>query len=84
MRRAILARVGQGALVDPVPLLRRVHAPALLVRGEKDGMVPFRNAADHAAPLPESEVVSFPEPGHVPQEEAPARSLEPVRAFLAR
>lgn len=84
VRRAVLARVGQGVLVDPGPLLRRVRAPTLLVWGEKDRMVPFSNAADYTALLPDSAVASFPDLGHVPQEEAPARSLEPVRAFLLR
>jgi pimeloyl-ACP methyl ester carboxylesterase len=84
VRRAILARVGQSMLPEPEPLLRRIRAPTLLVWGEKDALVPFRNAADYTKALPDSAVVSFPDLGHVPQEEAPARSLEPVRAFLAR
>ena len=84
VRRAIVARVGQSVLADPEPILRRIRAPTLLVWGEKDALVPVRNAADYAKVLPESDLVSFPDLGHVPQEEAPARSLEPVRAFLAR
>ena len=84
VRRAILARIGQSVLPEPEPLLRRIRAPALLVWGEKDALVPFSNAADYTRILPESAVASFPELGHVPHEEAPARSLEPVRAFLAR
>ncbi|MBD0275600.1 MAG: hypothetical protein ICV73_27190, partial [Acetobacteraceae bacterium] len=75
---------GQSVLPEPEPLLRRIRAPTLLVWGEKDALVPFRNAADYAVILPDSATVSFPELGHVPQEEAPARSLEPVKAFLAR
>ncbi len=84
VRRAIVARMGQSVLEEPGPLLRRIRAPALLVWGEKDALVPFSNAADYARALPESAIVSFPELGHVPHEEAPARSLEPVKAFLAR
>jgi pimeloyl-ACP methyl ester carboxylesterase len=84
VRPAILARIGQAALANPEPLLQRVRAPTLLVWGEKDAMVPFGNAGDYTAVLPESAAVSFPELGHVPHEEAPARSLAPVRAFLAR
>ena len=61
-----------------------VRQHILLVWGEKDAMIPFRNATDYAEALPESAVVSFPDLGHVPHEEAPARSLEPVRAFLMR
>ncbi|MBD0274627.1 MAG: hypothetical protein ICV73_22190, partial [Acetobacteraceae bacterium] len=84
VRRAILDRVGQSVLPEPEPLLRRIRAPALLVWGERDALVPFSNAADYAATLPDSATVSFPELGHVPHEEAPARSLGPVRAFLER
>jgi pimeloyl-ACP methyl ester carboxylesterase len=83
VRRAILARIGQSVLPEPGPLLRRVRAPTLLVWGEKDALVPLSNAADYAEALPDSALVSFPELGHVPHEEAPARSLEPVRAFLS-
>ncbi|WP_343894105.1 alpha/beta fold hydrolase [Craurococcus roseus] len=84
VRRAILARVGQSVLPEPEPLLRLIRAPTLLVWGEKDALVPFTNAADYAKVLPDSATVSFADLGHVPHEEAPARSLEPVRAFLAR
>lgn len=84
VRQAIVSRTGQNVLADPEPLLRRIRASTLLVWGEKDAMVPFRNAADYTKALPESAVVSFPELGHVPHEEAPARSLGPVKAFLAR
>ena len=84
VRRAILARTGQSVLTDPVPLLRRIQAPTLLVWGEKDAMIPVTNAADYQRAIPGSTLVAFPELGHVPQEEAPSRSLEPVMAFLGR
>jgi pimeloyl-ACP methyl ester carboxylesterase len=83
VRQAILDRTGQHVLVDPVPLLRGIRAPTLLVWGEKDRMVPVTNAADYERALPDSRLVVFPDIGHVPQEEAPARTLEPVAAFLA-
>lgn len=82
VRQAILDRVGQHVLADPVPLLRGIRAPVLLVWGEQDRMVPVTNAADYEAALPDSRRVVFPELGHVPQEEAPARSLAPVLDFL--
>ena len=84
VRRAILARTGQDVLTDPVPLLRRIRAPTLLVWGEKDALVPVTNAADYQRAIPGSTLITFPELGHVPQEEAPSRSLEPVLAFLGR
>ncbi len=83
VRQAILDRIAQNVLADPEPYLRRITAPTLLVWGEKDGMVPVSNAADYQRLLADSRLVAFPGIGHVPQEEAPARTLEPVAAFLA-
>jgi len=83
VRRAILARTEQVMLEDPVPSLRRIQAPTLLLWGEKDAMIPVTNAADYVRAMPHATLVSFPGLGHVPFEEAPALSLEPVRPFLA-
>lgn len=84
VRAAMIARMEQVMLEDPEPLLRRITAPTLLVWGEKDAMIPVRNAADYRRALPGAELVTFPTLGHVPQEEAPELSVEPVRRFLAR
>ena len=81
-REAMLDRMEQTVLRDPVPMLRRIQAPVLLVWGQKDGMIPFSNAADYQRELADVRLASFPDLGHLPQEEAPARSLPPVRAFL--
>lgn len=82
VRGAVLARMQQTRLQPPEPLLARIDAPVLLVWGQKDAMIPFANAADYTKNLHNSRVVSFATLGHVPQEEAPAESLPPVRAFL--
>jgi pimeloyl-ACP methyl ester carboxylesterase len=84
VRQAILDRMVQGALVDPVPLLRRIEAPTLLMWGQADAMVPVANAADYTAALRDSRVVTFPGIGHVPMEEAPAETVIPLRDFLRR
>ena len=81
-RDALLDRMAQVVLVPPEPLLRRIDAPVLLVWGERDGMIPSANAQDYLAALPDARLVSFPDLGHVPHEEAPERTLAPVRAFL--
>jgi pimeloyl-ACP methyl ester carboxylesterase len=83
-RQAILDRMAQGALVDPVPLLRRIEAPTLLLWGQADAMVPVANAADYTAALRDSRVVTLPGIGHVPMEEAPAETVIPLRDFLRR
>ena len=82
VRQAVLDRSAQVMLQPPEPLLRIVHAPTLLVWGEKDGMIPFSNARDYLAAMPNARLLVFPDLGHVPMEEAPARSLAPVEAFL--
>jgi pimeloyl-ACP methyl ester carboxylesterase len=71
-------------LEDPVPLLGRLVTPTLLLWGEKDTAIPFSRARDFLAALPNATLAALPDLGHVPQEEAPAESLAPVRAFLAR
>ena len=82
-RGALIARMEQTILRDPVPLLRRVQVPVLLIWGDRDKMIPVGNAADYVREMPQAKVVTFPALGHVPHEEAPAQSLVPVRAFLA-
>jgi pimeloyl-ACP methyl ester carboxylesterase len=44
--------------------------------------IPFANAADYQRTLSDVRLVSFPDLGHLPQEEDPAGSLPPVRDFL--
>jgi pimeloyl-ACP methyl ester carboxylesterase len=83
VRRAIVARLAQVLLLPPEPLLRRITAPTLLLWGEQDGMIPVTNAADYATAIPNAKLVTLPNLGHVPQEEAPELTLKPVAAFLA-
>jgi pimeloyl-ACP methyl ester carboxylesterase len=82
-RAALMARMEQTVLEPPEPLLQQIRAPVLLVWGERDAMIPIANAEDYAKNLADSTLVRLPGLGHVPQEEAPARSMVPVRAFLA-
>ena len=82
-RRALLARMKQATLTDPGPFLHRIQAPVLLMWGERDGMIPVANARDYLQALPRARLVTFPDLGHVPQEEAPARSVGALRGFLS-
>ena len=81
-RDALLARMAQTVLTDPVPVLQRIRAPTLLLWGEQDAMIPFANAADYLKAIPKATRVSLPGVGHLPHEEAPQRSLVPVLEFL--
>jgi len=83
-RAAMIERMRQTVLVDPVPILGTIAIPVLLVWGEKDAMIPLANSDDYMRALPQAERVTFPELGHVPHEEAPAQAIIPVLEFLAR
>ena len=81
-RDALLARMAQTVLVDPVPILKKITAPTLLVWGEQDRMIPFANANDYLLAIAGAKLVSFKGVGHLPHEEAPRESIGDVRAFL--
>jgi len=83
VRGAIVQRMGQQMLADPVPLLKRIEAPTLLMWGEKDDMIPFANSADYLRALPHGTLAALPGIGHLPQEEAPA-TVGILREFLDR
>jgi pimeloyl-ACP methyl ester carboxylesterase len=82
VRQAVIDRTAQTVLQDPVPLLRKIKAPSLLLWGEQDAMIPIANAADYLAAIPGAKLVRLPGVGHVPQEEQPGETLEIVEKFL--
>lgn len=83
VRTARLQRTTQYVIQDPTDTLRTIQAPTLLVWGEKDWLVSFATTpAKFQAALPDTKLVSFPGIGHMPQEEDPAITVVPVRAFL--
>jgi pimeloyl-ACP methyl ester carboxylesterase len=82
-RRAMLARMEQVELQPPAPMLSRIKAPTLLLWGEKDAMIPVGNASDYSKSLADSRLVTLPQIGHLPHEEAAEQALIPVLAFLA-
>jgi pimeloyl-ACP methyl ester carboxylesterase len=83
-RQALLTRMQQTMLTDPLPRLQRIIAPTLLLWGEQDQMIPVSNAQDYLNAIPQAQLVKLAELGHLPFEEAPDAALVPLRAFLAR
>ena len=81
-RDALLARMAQMRQSDPVPWLKKIQAPTLLIWGEQDAMIPISNSADYLKALPSAKLVSLPGVGHLAHEEAPERSLLALRQFL--
>jgi pimeloyl-ACP methyl ester carboxylesterase/putative sterol carrier protein len=62
--------------------VRQVGAPALVIHGEQDRLVPVRLGEILASALPRAELVVLPGVGHVPQFEVPETTVELVRGFL--
>lgn len=81
-RKALIARMQQTILVDPVPLLKRITAPTLLLWGKEDHFIPFANSQDYTNTIPVNRLIALEGVGHVPHEEDPDRTLIPVRDFL--
>lgn len=81
-RDALLARMAQTTLIDPVPLLQSIVTPTLLLWGDKDAMIPVANAQNYRDALANSKLVTIPDTGHLPMEESAEISLKALRAFL--
>ncbi len=81
-RQALLTRLQQTVLQEPLPLLRQIRAPTLLVWGDADAMIPVAHAQDYLRAIEGSRLLALPQVGHLPQEEAASASLQAVAAFL--
>jgi pimeloyl-ACP methyl ester carboxylesterase len=82
VRGAILNRSNQTIYTDPVPRLKAIKAPTLLIWGEQDQMIPSTNAQSYANVLSNSTTVIVPKLGHLLQEEQPEKGLTAVMKFL--
>ena len=82
VRGAILARMQQTVLQDPVPSLASIQVPTLLIWGEKDAFIPISNSNDYLKVMPNAKRVSLPNIGHLPQEEQPSIGLAALKDFL--
>jgi pimeloyl-ACP methyl ester carboxylesterase len=63
-------------------LVRSVSAPALVMHGARDPLIPVGAAREATAEHPNWKLVEFDDVGHIPQLEAPERWLAAVEAWL--
>ncbi len=82
VRGAILERGQQTVYTDPVPRLKKITAPTLLIWGQEDRMIPSSNAQSYAGVLADSQTVLLPKLGHLLQEEQAQLGLNQVTQFL--
>ena len=64
--------------------LAALSAPALILHGARDVLIPPENAQRFGDAIAHSELVIFEDVGHAPQEEIPEDSAAVARAFLTR
>lgn len=81
-RRALVERM---KLVDAPPDTARIAGlklPTLILWGGRDKLIPPDTAQRFQASIAGSQLLVFERLGHVPQEEDPAATVAPVKAFL--
>ena len=82
-RAALVQRAQTWSSREGVQKVAGVQAPTLILWGGRDHIIPPATAQRFAADIPGSQVQLFPDLGHVPQEEDPARTVAAVLAFFA-
>lgn len=62
--------------------IARIEAPALIIWGEEDGLIPLAAGRWLEQTMPRATLVAYEGVGHLPQKEVPARSLAALREWL--
>lgn len=81
-RGALALLLGGLQLGQDAERIATLKLPTLILWGGRDRLIPPAVGATLEQQIQGSQRVVFPELGHVPQEEDPARSVLPVKAFL--
>lgn len=81
-RDAFLKRVSQPSGGYPPEQIEEIGLPTLIIWGGKDRWIPPAHARWFHEEIEGSQMVVFPDAGHVPMEEIPKRSAEAVDDFL--
>lgn len=84
-RHALVQRIRQfkqSPLGESQAQISGLKLPTLIVWGGRDQLIPPDHAARFQREIAGSTVAMFPALGHVPQEEDPAATVVPVKAFL--
>lgn len=82
-RAATMARFSQEMTPFTPAQAAAIRMPALVMWGEEDRLVPFESGRWYADQLPRAKLVSYPDIGHLPMEEAANASAADLAEFLA-
>jgi pimeloyl-ACP methyl ester carboxylesterase len=83
-RAATLQRFASYTAFPDPSALKTITAPAVIVWGREDRLIPVASAAWFSQQLPNARVTVLDGVGHIPMEEAPDRALAPVLELLAK
>lgn len=78
-----LAMMAQWSLDDLNRALPAIDTPTLFVHGNRDGAVDIRVAERAAQAMPNADLITLPEIGHLAHEEAPEDVAKAIAAFTA-
>jgi pimeloyl-ACP methyl ester carboxylesterase len=67
-----------------IDVLSAIHAPVLILWGERDRLLPATSAEDFRRHIPGARVELIPNCGHIPQLERPAFTRRRVREFVEK
>ncbi len=81
-RRALAQRMQHVKVGEDAERIATLKLPTLIVWGGRDRFIPPETAHQFEQRIAGSRLVVFDDLGHVPQEEDPARTVVPVKAFL--
>ena len=82
-RAALRRRFAQTEHGEQAARIKDIRQPTLILWGARDRLVPPEHAQRFQRDIAGSELYIFDDLGHVPQEESAARTLQPVKDFLA-
>jgi pimeloyl-ACP methyl ester carboxylesterase len=83
-RQAFVDRLNMLYDTSNIPKIKTIQTPTLVLWGEQDLLIPKENAQRFHDDLPNDTLVILKSMGHVPMEENPVESLEPVSDFLKK
>lgn len=82
-RQALIARFQQSVHGEMAERIAQVQVPTLILWGGRDQLIPPENGEHFHTDIAGSELVVFPQLGHVPQEEDAAATVAVAGRFLA-
>ena len=83
-REALTERMESIAQNAPLERLSNIQIPVLVLWGEKDMLIPLKYGRHFNQRIPESELVTFAEAGHMPMEEIPEKTVLVAKRFLEK